>query len=76
MLEHEAKPGIIESLKIITEENTARFAQWCFDFALEQNRKKVTIVHKANIMYVIHHTTHIIILNIHFFAGSFQMGSS
>ncbi|CAG9768701.1 unnamed protein product [Ceutorhynchus assimilis] len=50
MLEHSAKPGIVESLKIITAENTARFAEWCFEFALQENRKKVTIVHKANIM--------------------------
>ncbi|KAF7287131.1 isocitrate dehydrogenase [NAD] subunit gamma, mitochondrial-like [Rhynchophorus ferrugineus] len=50
MLEHEAKPGVVESLKIITQENTARFAEWCFDFAMKENRKKVTVVHKANIM--------------------------
>ncbi|XP_060517823.1 uncharacterized protein LOC132696801 isoform X2 [Cylas formicarius] len=50
MLEHETKPGLVESLKIITAENTERFARWTFDFALKNNRKKVTIVHKANIM--------------------------
>ncbi|KAL1513450.1 hypothetical protein ABEB36_002860 [Hypothenemus hampei] len=50
MLEHSAKPGVVESLKIITKENTCRFANWCFQFALQKNRKKITIVHKANIM--------------------------
>lgn len=50
MLEHSTKPGIVESLKIITEENTSRFADWCFKFALREKRKKITIVHKANIM--------------------------
>ncbi|XP_050308688.1 isocitrate dehydrogenase [NAD] subunit gamma, mitochondrial-like [Anthonomus grandis grandis] len=50
MLEHAAKPGVVESLKIITKQNTQRFAEWCFEFAMKENRKKVTIVHKANIM--------------------------
>ncbi|XP_050308952.1 isocitrate dehydrogenase [NAD] subunit gamma, mitochondrial-like [Anthonomus grandis grandis] len=50
MLEHSAKPGVVESLKIITKENTQRFAEWCLEFATQKNRKKVTIVHKANIM--------------------------
>ncbi|ENN73000.1 hypothetical protein HUJ04_005600 [Dendroctonus ponderosae] len=50
MLEHSAKPGVVESLKIITQENTFRFAEWCFKLALQENRGKVTIVHKANIM--------------------------
>lgn len=50
MLEHSAKPGVVESLKIITQENTFRFAEWCFKLALQEKRKKVTIVHKANIM--------------------------
>ncbi|XP_066143654.1 isocitrate dehydrogenase [NAD] subunit gamma, mitochondrial-like [Euwallacea fornicatus] len=50
MLEHSVKPGVVESLKIITEENTWRFADWCFNYALQKGRRKVTIVHKANIM--------------------------
>ncbi|CAH2000830.1 unnamed protein product [Acanthoscelides obtectus] len=50
MLEHESKPGIVESLKIITRENTERFARWAFEFAMNECRKKVTVVHKANIM--------------------------
>lgn len=50
MLEYSAKPGIVESLKIITEENTTRFAEWCFEFALREGRQKVAIIHKANIL--------------------------
>lgn len=50
MLEHESKPGIVESLKIITRENTERIARWALEFATNRNRKKITVVHKANIM--------------------------
>lgn len=50
MLEHESKPGIIESLKVTTKENTERYARWAFDYAKLKNRKKLTVVHKANIM--------------------------
>ncbi|GJQ85738.1 hypothetical protein Trydic_g12143 [Trypoxylus dichotomus] len=50
MLEHECKPGVIECLKIITQSNTERVARWAFDFATHFHRRKVTIVHKANIM--------------------------
>lgn len=50
MLEHESKPGIVESLKIITRENTERFARWALEYARAGNRKNVTVVHKANIM--------------------------
>ncbi|XP_074029940.1 isocitrate dehydrogenase [NAD] subunit gamma, mitochondrial [Leptinotarsa decemlineata] len=50
MLEHESKPGIVESLKIVTKENTLRFARWAFEFARREGRKKVTVVHKGNIM--------------------------
>lgn len=50
MLEHESKPGIVESLKIITMGNTQRFARRALEYANTYGRKKVTIVHKANIM--------------------------
>ncbi|KAI9491850.1 isocitrate dehydrogenase, NAD-dependent [Zychaea mexicana] len=49
-LEHESVDGVVESLKIITKEKTERIARFAFDFALKNNRKKVTIIHKANIM--------------------------
>lgn len=51
-LEHESVPGVIESLKITTRENTLRIAKFAFDYAVSNNRKKVTAVHKANIMWV------------------------
>jgi len=49
-LEHVVVPGVVESLKIITERATARIAAFAFDYARRHQRKKVTIVHKANIM--------------------------
>lgn len=49
-LEHSAVPGVVESLKIITEEKSTRIAEYAFQYAIANNRKKVTAVHKANIM--------------------------
>ena len=49
-LEHEVVPGVVESLKIITEEATSRVATFAFGYARRHGRKRVTIVHKANIM--------------------------
>eukprot|EP00178_Gracilaria_changii_P008311 TRINITY_DN25438_c0_g1_i1.p1 TRINITY_DN25438_c0_g1~~TRINITY_DN25438_c0_g1_i1.p1 ORF type:complete len:382 (-),score=51.25 TRINITY_DN25438_c0_g1_i1:317-1462(-) len=49
-LEHSAVPGVVESLKIITREKSMRIAEYAFQYALANNRKKVTVVHKANIM--------------------------
>lgn len=49
-LEHESVPGVVESLKITTKENARRIAKFAFDYAVSNNRKKVTAVHKANIM--------------------------
>ncbi|KAL0082298.1 isocitrate dehydrogenase NAD-dependent subunit 1 [Phycomyces blakesleeanus] len=49
-LEHQSIPGIVESLKIVTRTKTERIARFAFDFALKNNRKKVTCIHKANIM--------------------------
>ena len=51
-LEHESVPGVVESLKITTREKTRRIAKFAFDYATNHGRKKVTAVHKANIMYV------------------------
>ena len=47
MLEHENVPGVVESLKIVTESSTERLCRHAFDFAKANNRKKVTLVHKA-----------------------------
>jgi isocitrate dehydrogenase (NAD+) len=49
-LEHVVVPGVVESLKIITERASLRIAQFAFGVAQESSRKKVTAVHKANIM--------------------------
>lgn len=49
-LEHESVPGVVESLKIMTESKTERIARFAFDFAKKYNRQAVTAVHKANIM--------------------------
>ena len=45
---------MVESLKIITEKKSLRIANYAFEFAVRNGRKKVTCVHKANIMYVAH----------------------
>ncbi|XP_048589543.1 isocitrate dehydrogenase [NAD] subunit gamma, mitochondrial [Nematostella vectensis] len=49
-LEHENVSGVIENLKVTTEEACMKIAQYAFDFAEKHDRKKVTAVHKANIM--------------------------
>ena len=49
-LEHEVVPGVIESLKIITERASTRIARFAFEYATANDRKRVTAVHKANIM--------------------------
>lgn len=49
-LEHVIVPGVVESLKIITEKASTRIAEFAFEHALRENRAKVTAVHKANIM--------------------------
>ncbi|KAE8583423.1 hypothetical protein XENTR_v10020508 [Xenopus tropicalis] len=49
-LEHESVSGVVESLKIITRANSLRIAEYAFKLAREEGRKKITAVHKANIM--------------------------
>jgi len=49
-LEHEVVPGVVESLKIITEVASTRVAKFAFAYARANGRKRVTSVHKANIM--------------------------
>jgi len=49
-LEHEVVPGVVESLKIITDRASRRIARSAFDHARREGRKKVTAIHKANIM--------------------------
>jgi isocitrate dehydrogenase (NAD+) len=49
-LEHEVVPGVVESLKIITEKASTRIAKFAFEHARRHHRQKVTAIHKANIM--------------------------
>ena len=49
-LEHEVVPGVVESLKIITAAASTRIATFAFEYARTHHRKRVTAVHKANIM--------------------------
>jgi isocitrate dehydrogenase (NAD+) len=49
-IEHVVVPGVVESLKIITEVASTRIARFAFEYAVAHGRKKITAVHKANIM--------------------------
>ena len=49
-LEHEVIPGVVESLKIITERASTRIAHFAFQHARRHGRTRVTAIHKANIM--------------------------
>ena len=49
-LEHEVVPGVVESLKIITERASTRIAHFAFKYAKKSGRKKIHAIHKANIM--------------------------
>lgn len=49
-LEHQSYPGVVESLKVSTRAKAERISRFAFDFAIKNGRKKVTCVHKANIM--------------------------
>src|ERR1700722_6779131 len=49
-LEHTVVPGVVESLKIITEKASTRIARYAFEFARKWGRKKIHAIHKANIM--------------------------
>ncbi|XP_036676552.1 probable isocitrate dehydrogenase [NAD] subunit alpha, mitochondrial isoform X1 [Drosophila suzukii] len=49
-IEHEIVDGVVQSIKLITEEASKRVAEYAFQYAKNNNRKKVTVVHKANIM--------------------------
>lgn len=49
-LEHIVVPGVVESLKIITEKASTAISKFAFAHARANGRKTVTAVHKANIM--------------------------
>jgi isocitrate dehydrogenase (NAD+) len=49
-LEHEVVPGVVESLKIVTEKASTRIAKFAFEYARKFKRRKIHAIHKANIM--------------------------
>jgi isocitrate dehydrogenase (NAD+) len=49
-IEHVVVPGVVESIKVITEKASTRIAKFAFEYAKKESRKKVTAIHKANIM--------------------------
>ncbi len=49
-LEHVVVPGVVESIKVITEKASTRIAKFAFNYARANGRKRITAVHKANIM--------------------------
>ncbi|CAD8079190.1 unnamed protein product [Paramecium primaurelia] len=52
-VEHEVYPGVVESIKVTTKQASLRIAEYAFEFAHLSGRKKVTAVHKANIMKLV-----------------------
>jgi len=49
-LEHTIVPGVVESLKIITEKATTKIARFAFEYAVKHGRRRIHAIHKANIM--------------------------
>ncbi len=49
-LEHRVAPGIVESIKVMTERACTRIAEYAFALAEREGRERVHAVHKANIM--------------------------
>ena len=49
-IEHMVGEDAAEIIKLITRKGCERIIRYAFDFAVREGRKKVTAVHKANIM--------------------------
>jgi isocitrate dehydrogenase (NAD+) len=49
-IENQVTPGVVTSLKVVTEDASRRIARFAMDYAVTRCRKKVTVLHKANIM--------------------------
>ena len=49
-IENEITEGVVTSLKVATEKACRRIAEYAFDYCRKRGRKKVTVLHKANIM--------------------------
>ncbi len=51
-IESMISPGVSQAVKVVTEKASKRIARYAFEYARKQKRKKITLVHKANIMKV------------------------
>jgi len=51
-VENEITPGVVMSMKVATEKGCRRIAHWAFRYATQRRRKKITVLHKANIMKI------------------------
>ncbi len=49
-IEHEIVPGVVQSIKVVTEAACRRFFRFAFEWSRRAGRKSVTCVHKANIL--------------------------
>ncbi len=49
-LEFEVADGVTEGIRVITKEGCERIARYAFELAVREGRKKVTALHKANVM--------------------------
>ena len=49
-IESMVSPGVMTAMKVVTEKASAKIARWAFEYARKNGRKKITLVHKANIM--------------------------
>ena len=49
-IENEVIPGVVTSMKVASEAACTRIARWAFRYATHRQRKKITVLHKANIM--------------------------
>ncbi len=49
-LEHEVVPGVVESIKVVSEKGSTRIARFAFEYARKHGRRKIHSIHKANIM--------------------------
>ena len=52
-LEHEVQPGVVEGLTVITERASKRIAEFAFEYAKRHRRRRISAVHKADVMYAV-----------------------
>ena len=50
-IEHEVIPGVVQSIKLITEGASRRCIKYAFEYARSVKRSRLTVVHKSNIQY-------------------------